>query len=156
MKDTYVIRPLAESDIEQLIILIKLVQGVSFKKLYSQELIEVFSRKYTPEAFLRRMKYTQFLIAVKGKELVGVIGLKGIMVRSFYVHPDYQGKGLGSILYKKLEELARTQGLSELTLESSLLGLPIYIHYGFKKEREIEIESEGIKYKETFMRKILI
>ena len=156
--DTIAIRPLIESDIEKLIILIQLVQRISFKNLYSSQLIEAFCKKYTSEAFQRRMKYTQFLIAEKKstKEIVGVIGLKEIMVRGFYIHPDYQGKGIGSILYRKLEEMARSLGLRELTVESSPLGYPIYIHYGFKKEKEVVKEREGIKYVNIFMRKMLI
>jgi len=78
-----------------------------------------------------------------------------MMVRGFYIHPDYQGKGIGSLLYKKLEEIARLQGLRELTVESSPLGYPIYIHYGFKKEKEVEKERERIKYVNIFMRKVL-
>lgn len=151
------IRPFTESDIEKLIILIRFVQRISFKDLYSRELIEAFCKKYTVAALQRRMKYTQFLIAEKRstKEIIGVIGLKEIMVRGFYIHPNYQGKGIGSMLYKKLEAMARSQGLRELTVESSPIGYLIYIHYGFKKEKEVEKEREGIKYVNIFMRKML-
>jgi GNAT superfamily N-acetyltransferase len=150
-------RLLTTSDIPQIIHLIKYVQKISYKEVYPQGLINSFSKKYTQEAFMRRMNYTTFFVAEKSdtKEIVGIIGLKEEMVRGFYVHPQYQKKGVGSSLYQALEVYAQKKGLHRLTVESSPLGYPIYVHYGYKEVRKIQKVCDGFTYLDVFMQKSL-
>lgn len=93
------------------------------------------------------------LIATENDTIVGIIGLQENRVRTFYVHPEFQGKGIGSKLYKKLEETALTLGVTKLFVISSPMGESIYEHFGFKKIRPVEKERGGEKYIDTLMEK---
>lgn len=155
--DTILIRDLIILDIEDLISLIQLVHRTSYRGVFSEKLIESMCKKYTKKAIERRMGYTHFFVAenTANHKLIGVIGLKESTVRGFYVHPDFQRKGVGSLLYKHLEKIARDAQLSELNLESSPLGTPIYLHFGFIKIEAISKEREGVEYTNIVMRKAL-
>ncbi|MHA3964621.1 MAG: arsenic resistance N-acetyltransferase ArsN2 [Candidatus Thorarchaeota archaeon SMTZ1-45] len=58
--------------------------------------------------------------AVGSEFLVGSVGLeiygKSALLRSLAVHPDFQGKGLGTRLVNRITETAKTKGISRLFL----------------------------------------
>ncbi len=128
----------------------------SFKDLYPETLRKAISEKYDPDEFLIRAEKTNFFIAKEGATIVGCIGLEENRVRTFYVHPDFQGKGIGRLLYATIEEIAREYGHKSLYVVSSPLGIPIYEHFGFVKIKPVEKERAGQKYVDMLMEKIFI
>jgi predicted GNAT superfamily acetyltransferase len=44
-------------------------------------------------------------------------GMRPMFVEELAVHPDYQGRGVGSFLLEQLEHLARVRGCTHLVLE---------------------------------------
>jgi GNAT superfamily N-acetyltransferase len=135
--------------------MIKTTIAVSFKKIYSDKLINEFCKKYELDNFKKKAKEVEMFIATEQGEIIGIIGIKGNQLRTFYVHPDHQGIGIGSKLYKKFEETATERGIKKITLEGGPLGQPIYEHFGFTRIKSIKKERAGQKYTDVVMEKVL-
>jgi len=129
----------------------------SFNTLYSEKLITEFCDKYTVDKLEKRIKDMELFVAEDSGEqtILGIIGIKENQLRTFFVHPEHQGSGIGRLLFNKLEEFAKEHGLQKIILEGSPLGEPIYKHFGFKKTATIEKERGGEKYTDALMEKEL-
>lgn len=84
-----------------------------------------------------------FTVAVREDEVAGFghVVLDAGEVHAVYVHPDHAAHGVGSALLAELEGYARGQGISELTLQSSLNAVGFYKQAGY--ERVADSESPG-------------
>jgi len=151
------IRTTQQSDYEKAGRMVQETLRLSFKDLYSQELIEAFCKKYELENFIKKAEQIDYFVAEDSinKEIVGIIGLKDNEVRTFFVHPHYQGQSIGTKLYNRLEHEAKRRGIAKLILEGSPLGRPVYEHFGFTKIKTITKEREGIEFEDSVMEKEL-
>ena len=73
----------------------------------------------------------------------------------FYTHHAWQRKGVGSLLYKKIEEEARRRGLSFLYAEVSTTAKPFFLKMGFYITEEQENVICGNPAQRYLMRKNL-
>jgi GNAT superfamily N-acetyltransferase len=69
-------------------------------------------------------------------QIVGTGSLDGQTVSSVFVHPTYQGQGIGARLMDAIEGAAHNQHGSALTLQSSITAQAFYEKRGFKVVRE--------------------
>jgi GNAT superfamily N-acetyltransferase len=151
------IRPIQKADYFETTEVIKRSNRESLGKIYPHELIDEFCKKYDVDKFEKKALDVEYFIAVdvETHKILGVIGLKHNELRTFFVDPKYQGKGIGRKLYDYLEKKARERGLTELALEGSPLGEPIYERFGFKKIGTLHKERLGIAYSDAQMVKKL-
>jgi putative acetyltransferase len=84
-----------------------------------------------------------FTVAVRDDEVAGFGHLvpNSGKVHAVYVHPDHARCGVGSALLAELEGYARGDGLTKLTLQSSLNAVGFYEYAGY--DRTGEGESPG-------------
>lgn len=152
-----IIEPIEPDHYQSAIEMIQKTIMISQKSIYPDELREKFVHKYDLENFKKRVKEITYFVAVDedANKVLGIIGLKDNELRTFFVDPDYQGKGIGRMLYNKLEQTARERGITKVVLFGSPLGEPAYIKFGFKKIKTVEKEHEGIKFLDAFMEKTL-
>jgi len=68
------------------------------------------------------------------------------------VLPEYQGQGIGRRLLAVIEELARTQGITHITVDSSLTGAAFYARMGYLRTG---VEREGTAGRQIGMEKQL-
>ena len=149
------VRKIKPGDYKETGDMIKTTIAVSFRKLYPEILLKEFCNKYDLDKFSKKAADIEMFVATEKDEIIGVIGLKDNQLRTFYVHPNQQGKGVGSKLYKKFEELAVKRSIKKITLEGSPLGQPIYEHFGFVKVKTIKKKRVGQKYIDAVMEKHL-
>lgn len=147
------IRKIEMDDYEQVIEMIKTTIMISFHDLYPELLKTAICEKYDLESFIVSAKEIEMWVAKENDNIVGIIGLQENRVRTFYVHPEKQGKGIGKNLYKKLEETALARGATNLFVISSPIGESIYEHFGFQKIKPVEKERAGQKYVDILMEK---
>jgi N-acetylglutamate synthase-like GNAT family acetyltransferase len=76
-----------------------------------------------------------YIAAVDGR-VVGTGSLNGQEVSSVFVHPEYQGHGIGAKLMDAIESGATIQTGITLTLQSSITAQAFYAKRGFKVVRE--------------------
>lgn len=148
--------PLHDADIEAVTKVIVRSILISQKDVYPEQLLAIFVQKYTPEKFRKKAQEIEYFIAkIDDARIVGVIGLKENEVRTFFVDPDYQGKGVGRALYTELEKRAKTRGVKKLVVDASPLGEPIYAKFGFRKQGTKTKAYNGVSFIDAYMEKFL-
>ena len=64
-------------------------------------------------------------------------------IMNIYTHPDYRGQGIAYRTLDLLVQEARNRGITSISLETTLLGRPLYEKYGFiKDEKEMYLPKE--------------
>ena len=89
-------------------------------------------RESTPDQLIKRMKSFNYLVCQKNKKILGMGGLHGREVRTMYIHPNFQGKGIGSQILNKIEIMAKNNGLKKLFLYTHTKPSKFYLKNGWK------------------------
>lgn len=153
LEQTPKVDEICEKDYEIAAQLIRETIAESWKGIRSDELIGDFLAKYTTESIERRAHEGKLWLATDeatGQPL-GVIGLKGHELRTFFVHPRAQGRGIGRLLFERLKAEAIRQGLTKLSLEGSEVGQPVYEKFGFRKVGAVQKQRHGQTYEDAVM-----
>ena len=75
-------------------------------------------------------------VATLQDQVVATASLDGGVVRSVFVSPDYQRRGVGQQLMRKLEAVAQARGLGVLSVPSSITAQAFYRRLGFSEVRD--------------------
>lgn len=69
-------------------------------------------------------------------------------IRAMFIDPDYNGKGIGSLILDQSEKAAKSHGFSKGALGSTVSGLSFYLAKGWKKVSEEQaLLPDGITIK---------
>jgi GNAT superfamily N-acetyltransferase len=90
-----------------------------------------------PEGVASKLEEWHAYVAVVDGRIVGTASLNDRTVRAVFVHPDYQGRGIGTELMNSVENAASVQSESTLSVQSSITAQPFYAKRGFKVVREV-------------------
>lgn len=71
----------------------------------------------------------------------------------FYVHHEYQGKGVGSVLMKTIFDKAEEDKISRIFAEVSITAKPFFQSKGFKVVKEQTVTLRGVELKNFVMEK---
>jgi GNAT superfamily N-acetyltransferase len=95
-----------------------------------------------PAAVASKLQEWHAYVAVADGRVVGTASLDGNTVRAVFVHPDYQGRGVGTKLMDAVEQAANTQSEVTLDVQSSITAQQFYAKRGFKVVREAFHDEE--------------
>ncbi|WP_254446826.1 GNAT family N-acetyltransferase [Ruegeria sp. HKCCD8929] len=126
------IRQATVADVVPLSGLIRRTIRVSNSMDYDQKSIDMLCAIFEPEPVAERIENELILLCFMGTELVGTVGLRDDYLRSMFVGPEYQGRGLGKMLVARIEEKARQKAIPELMLHSSLTAREFYLALGYE------------------------
>jgi N-acetylglutamate synthase-like GNAT family acetyltransferase len=84
----------------------------------------------------------QVLVATTDSHIVATASLDQDVVRSVFVDPTWQGKGIGRQLMAMIQSIAIEDGVSLLRVPSSITAQGFYAALGFKKIRDEFHQSE--------------
>jgi N-acetylglutamate synthase-like GNAT family acetyltransferase len=118
---------------------------------YSPDVIAQVQRSFSPEAILGLLGKRQVYVATFNQHIIATASLDQDVVRSVFVAPARQGKGLGKRLMEKLESVAVSQGFTTLHVPSSITAEGFYRSLGFDRVRDEYHEAE----RTIIMRKLL-
>jgi putative acetyltransferase len=147
-----VIREFAPPDGEAVSALIRHTMRVSNSHDYPLARLQPLIDYFSPDKVRRLNQERLCLVAEVEEQLVGTIGLERTELVTFFVHPDYQGMGVGRQLLAAIEQRARALGISILMVDSSLTGAAFYARMGYERTG---VEFEGTAGTQIGMQKRL-
>ena len=107
---------------------------VSVARDYHAELIE----RWAPEnqdmdAWAERLAEKNPFVAVVEGQIVGMAEIEGDgFIDYFYVHPDWQRRGIGKALLTRLEEEAEKLGVKRMYADASVTAKEFFLARGFR------------------------
>ena len=112
----------------------------SYKKYYTNGALN--ATVLTPTVIQDRIinqKYEIFVVLINS-QIVGTVSLSmkdqdQLYIRSMAVHPDYQKRGVGLFILKKINELAKRKNIKTISLDTSKplkRAINLYKNFGFK------------------------
>ncbi|MFC4173894.1 GNAT family N-acetyltransferase [Microvirga sp. GCM10011540] len=91
---------------------------------------------FSPAGIAIFMARRDVFVAVEGSRIVGTASLDGKVVRTVFVAPDCQRRGIGAALMRELDRLAREKGNTTLVVPSSVTAEGFYAKLGFEAVRD--------------------
>lgn len=135
------VRPFEKGDETAMAQMIAYTLRVSNRDDYSPEYLEDIVGHYPPVFFSEHAEDSHFYVLCDGKRIIGCGGITGrwgspaeSYVFSVFVHPDYQGRGLGKMIMEALESDEFFLRASRTELNSSITAAGFYqkLGYAFK------------------------
>lgn len=149
MSQKQICRPLifrAKADIALKIY--KLVQRTikeTYTRYYSEEAVDFFLALHNEESILKDISEGKVYAAVLGDDVIGTGTIDGDRVKRVFVLPEFQGRGMGSLIMDFLEgEIIKDHGA--VWLDSSLPAGKFWNGRGYivKKYAECELENNKV------------
>jgi putative acetyltransferase len=116
---------------------------ISAASCYPAEAVDAWARGGSLKGVHRMIEETCGFVAVLDGAVVGWANLDGKEVDQLYVDPIAGGSGVARRLYEAVEQLARAEGLAELTAVASLRAAPAFRRFGFHDVVEGERSFNG-------------
>lgn len=117
----------------------RVTNGMDYSMTILKPLIEYFS----PEKVLLLAHERICLVAEVNNRIVGTASLEKAELCTFFVHPEFQGKGIGMNLLKTIESIARQKRIQTLKFASSLSAVSFYEKMGYRKNGFNKQETAG-------------
>lgn len=113
---------------------------------YTPEQVSAWAPDDVGEAYWRsRIEGIDPWVCVHDGVIVGYADLQDSgYIDHFFVHHEFQGRGVGKRLFETIEAEARRQGLPELFAHVSITARPFFESRGFRVVRERKSEPRGV------------
>jgi len=83
-------------------------------------------------------------IAFDNDKIAGFIDLnQSGYIHMFYIHPDYQKRGIASFLFEHIQNIAKSKNIPALTVHASITALPVFQKWGFDMITKQTISRNG-------------
>jgi GNAT superfamily N-acetyltransferase len=105
-------------------------------KDYTDEIIARVEQSFGPDAVRALIAKRTVFVATIGNRVVGTASLDGSVIRTVFVAPDVQARGIGKLLMAEVEHIARSRNIPVLTVPSSVTAETFYARLGFKAVRD--------------------
>jgi N-acetylglutamate synthase-like GNAT family acetyltransferase len=103
---------------------------------YPAHVIAAVAENFSPERVAAQIAARQVYVAVIDGVVIGTASLHSRVVRSVYVDPQHQGKGVGARLMDTIEQLAREQTIDTLSVPASITAQAFYQQRGYVVVRD--------------------
>ncbi|WFU72206.1 GNAT family N-acetyltransferase [Bradyrhizobium sp. CB2312] len=132
----YTIRPAREDDAADISGVILRALRETNAKDYTDEIIARVARSFSPDAVRELIRRRRVFVASIGSRIVGTASLDGSVVRTVFVAPDVQARGIGKLLMAEIARTARERNIPLLTVPSSVTAEAFYAKLGFGAVRD--------------------
>ena len=156
MKANFIIRAALQSDAVELKKLFQNTVLAINRRDYSQAEVEDWASCGDDLSNIENMIKTHyFIVAVNQQsEIVGFSSItpQGYL-HSMFVHKDFQGEGIATILLNEIEQYAITNGIIRITSEVSLTARPFFEKKGYIVEEEQKRKANQLSLTNFWMAK---
>ncbi len=115
---------------------------ITCAKSYSKTQIDAWLEKRIPEGYYGGINKKEMFIAELGKQIIGFVHATSGVILAIFVHPDYQGLGVGKELLNYALPIAFSNS-SEVTLEATPNAFEFYKKCGFIKVSDGKVIRNG-------------
>ena len=105
-------------------------------KDYPEAVIARVGQSFSPIAISDLLKQRLVFVAINDGFIVGTASLDGRIVRTVFIEPQFQGRGIGRALMNQVERAAADKGVAVLQVPSSVTAEPFYVKLGFSPVRD--------------------
>lgn len=159
MKTNFTIRVAQPSDAVELQKLYQSTVLVINRRDYSQAEVEDWASCGDNLSKLEGMIETHYFI-VAVDQLSQIVGFSSITpqgyLHSMFVHKDFQGRGIATLLLKEIERYALATGIERITSEVSLTARPFFEKWGYTVEVEQKRRANQLCLTNFWMAKGLV
>jgi len=110
---------------------------------YPAERLEALIAYFTPEKLRVLAQERDCLVAVSHDEVIGTAARDNEELATFFVHPDWQERGVGTRLLDELERNAHELGIKQLRVDASITGASFYERRGYRRTGAILAGTAG-------------
>lgn len=152
-----VLRGYVESDLEEIAELFYNTVHSICNRDYTKEQLEVWATgKIDKETWHQSFWNHETMVAILENKIVGFGDLDGAYIDRLYVHKDYQNIGIATEIVDKLEQLARDNKETIITVHASITARPFFEKRGYTIVKEQQVERQGIHLTNYVMEKNLL
>ena len=159
MKANFIIRVAQQTDVTEIKDLFQNTVLTINSRNYSQAEVEDWASCGDNLSEIEDMiKAHYFIVAInKQSEIVGFSSItpQGYL-HSMFVHKDFQGNGIATILLEEIERYAATAGIMRITSEVSLTARPFFEKKGYIVEEEQKRKANQLSLINFWMAKQMI
>ncbi|MGM4917497.1 GNAT family N-acetyltransferase [Tardiphaga sp. 813_E8_N1_3] len=105
-------------------------------KDYTPDIIARVELSFSPAAVERLIEQREVFVAEMENRVVGTASLDGQALRTMFVLPDMQGRGIDRLLVQRIEMVARERQLAVLMVPATVTAEAFYARLGFTAVRE--------------------
>lgn len=133
----WAIRQAREADADAISDVIVQALRLSNAADYPPQVIERVAANFDAAGVRRLMASREMFVALDGARVVATASLAGDVVRSVFVLPELQGRGVGKALMRYVEGVAQAAAVQCLRVPASLTAVPFYSALGYAVVREV-------------------
>lgn len=120
-----------KENLEQVYALVQETIKSVYPKYYLPEIVEMFCEYHSREHVLQDILARNTYILLQGETIVGTGTRQENHITRVYVLPRFQGKGYGTYIMNRLEELIKKQ-YDTIDIDASLPACRLYAHLGYE------------------------
>lgn len=141
------IRRLAAQDIPEMRKLFRATVLTVNSKDYTKEEVEDWaSCGDSVEHWKELLAKNNYIGALDGQG--GIVGFSSMnaegYLHSMFVHKDWQGKGVATLLLSEVEKIARRYGVHKISVEVSVTARPFFERHGYKVVKEQKAKANRL------------
>lgn len=141
------IRRLAAQDIPEMRKLFRATVLTVNSKDYTKEEVEDWaSCGDSVEHWKEVLAKNDYIGALDGQG--GIVGFSSMnaegYLHSMFVHKDWQGKGVATLLLSEVEKIARRYGVHKISVEVSVTARPFFEKHGYKVVKEEKAKANRL------------
>lgn len=103
---------------------------------YTPEIIARLELSFSPSAVAQQIAQRDVFVGLIDGRIAGTASLDGDEVRTVFVAPKAQGRGMGKLLMHAVEAAARERRIDLLRLSSSVTAEAFYVRLGYTAVRD--------------------
>ncbi len=113
---------------------------------YTTQQIKFMSMEFSPAKVHERFSSRTAFVAVDGDKILGCATFKAGEIGSLFVNPRFHHQGIGHKLMNKAEEQAKTNGFSDVWVNSSKTAVIFYKNLGYIKKKRVAHRYGGVTF----------
>lgn len=153
-KSEVLLRPYNKDDLIEIAdLFFNTVHNIACKDYTDKELNAWASGNIDIHAWDQTLSNHYSIIAEFNDKIVGFGDINGNYLNRLYVHEEYQGKGIATIITNALEDYALKHGSNLIEVHASITARPYFEHRNYSLVKEQQVIRNGVSITNFVMSK---